>query len=405
MTRAAKRSVFAAWLLALGLGWCVTILAVIAFWWWDAGRLGPGEPLRLSANSLLVEGAKARREGGTLVVEQLERDRAYPEYLSPVHAGIVWTGRSYREVYPFRYAVCDCTRSTSRASFRFMWQPGPYSQSHSVDFATGPGGVVAVPANASDWMGTVFAFGILLRGDEASQFKIKALELHPDSAWMRARSAWAHWLAFHAWDMKSINTLGKDNESVPSLVAISVGAGGLSIALFLLIRTFRGLPGSAAGVVLLAALSWLLLDVRWFVHLSQQAALTVERFAGLTPDERAAGEQYGPILEFAEAVREAVPSDRTTLFMVTDVPEARFLQERLAFHLYPLNVFNFKRRFWQFTQNVRPGEYLLVLESPEEVSFSEEDSELLWKGKGRVCAEPVISHPVGDLYRICTPEA
>jgi hypothetical protein len=385
-------------------GWIAALLILVSIWWATTGALFSTEKLAFTPDRLFVEVGDRQPGPSGLVVRAVLREDWRPAYLAAAHGALVWTGASYEEVHPFEYAVCDCRISGADASARFVWQNSRIAPAQAVPFTRGTGAAIASPSASPAWQGTVFAFGIEVTGGEDSRIAIDSLQLRSDSAWMRLRSAWAQWTAFQPWDMTSINTVRRNTLDAPSLSSMAIFALVLTI-LFLLLAT-RGTrtPHRTLGVLVLVGAMWFLLDVRWFFHLARQGELTLTQFAGKSVEQRVAAELYAPIVDLSYRIKRAVGAEGAAVFMMTDQPDARYLQERLAFELYPLNVFNFKRRFYLARQHVRPGDHILLLEQPEPVSFDEESGELRWEGKGGMCVVRVMESEFASLYRVCAAE-
>lgn len=385
---------------------CVLVgLAIVGLAWSDSGQLFSEPPLRIEGAELRAQQVRASGNGDSLVISGLDPNPARQQYLGQGGFGFLVLGPTHLDVSEYAFVRCACTRQGIDTSLRLFWQQaGTDEPARPKPIPFGPGGSVARLGDHAGWGGTVFELGLLIEGPLDSNLTVDALEFHGDSAWSRLRWYWSDWWSIEPWSLKSINSHSLDSHhgSVP-LAAVVLAAALVAVVIFLLLA--RRAPGRSrlSGVVAILAVSWLFLDARWMLDQAAQSRLTLETHAGKDVTERVLGERYGPIYQLARRIRETDGADGRAVFLISDRPDSRFLIERLTFHLFPENPFNLAARFWLLRRHAAPGDIVVVLENPADVSHDRENSVLRWANRGRICATRLMDEGFAQVYRVCGP--
>lgn len=392
-------------ILALLSAWVLVGLAGVWLAWSASGQLFPDPPLRVAGGDLRAQQLTAARSGDAVEVEGLEPNPGRQDYLGERGFGLLILGPTQLDVSGYSYVRCVCSISAADVDIRLFWQrAGTDEPAGRKSLPFGPGGSFARLGNEADWAGTVFELGLMIQGPLDAGVSVEALEFYGDSAWSRLRWHWADWLSLDPWSLKSINSHSLDSHygGIP-LAVVVLAANLLAVVIFMLLARGAGGRSRLFGVVAISALSWLFLDARWMLDQASQAHLTWGDYAGKSASERVLGEQYGPVYELARSIRETNGPDRRAVFLISDNPGSRFLIERLTFHLFPENPLNLGARFWLLRRHASPGDLVVVLENPADVSHDRDRGVLQWTQRGRICARQLMDEGFAQVYRVCSP--
>ena len=161
--------------------------------------------------------------------------------------------------------------------------------------------------------------------------------------WSRSwRGAWAarmqDWFGARNWALLSLSALGPDS-ALPkgrSLVAPVVLCALAALLLGVFVLGWRG-PTLVRHAVLVVALAWLLLDLRWLHGFNARHASTQEIYAGLPAEERQRRLPDQALYDSAQMVRRVLGSEDRNLRVFVDAG-SDFQRARLLYHLLPMNV-------------------------------------------------------------------
>ena len=258
-----------------------------------------------------------------------------------------------------------------------------------------------VLANDAGWLGHVTGIGLSIRGTLIQPVGIAGATAKPSGAVGILSDRAAEWLAFERWRGTSINTIaGGDDLQLLSLPLLLAAAIALAGAIMLLRRRFR--PASrtldvAAGIAIMFAVSWFVLDARWTWNLIRQAQATIAQYGGKDWRGKHLAAEDGPLFEFVEKARAVLPATPARVFVGS---EADYFRERAAYHLYPHNVYAEPRQnTLPPTASVKPGDWMLVYQR-RNVQFNPSTGELRWDGGAPVSAQLKLRGEGAALFLI-----
>jgi len=204
------------------------------------------------------------------------------------------------------------------------------------------------------------------------------------------------WLTFREWNLASINFYRVPSEwpPVPTVMALL-----LAVLLVLVVLRVSGRLDprrlwAAAGIAGLAG--WLLLDALWQLQLGRQALSTWNTYAGLPLEDRlllSDGAYYSLGRDFSAEIE---PASR--VFVSSD---SDFGGMRIAFHLYPHNVY--WKRHEPTPPTTRsalvPGDYIVIIR-PSSAQFLRNELQLRYPGRAPIPVTPVLFDAHGGLFRV-----
>ena len=276
------------------------------------------------------------------------------------------------------------------AEVHFLWR-SDYAPKKvfSVPVAVEAGRLLPVVlANDAGWLGHVTGIGLSIRGTMVQPYGIAGATAKPSGALGILSDRAREWLAFEPWRGTSINSIAGGDDlqplSLPLLLAVAIALAG---AIMLLRRRFRSASRSldvAAGIAIMFAIAWLVLDARWTWNLVRQAQATVAQYGGKDWRGKHLAAEDGVLFEFVEKARAAMPATPVRVFVGS---EADYFRERAAYHLYPHNVYaNPRQNTLPPSDLVKPGDWMLVYQR-RGVQFNPTTGELRWDGAAPVSAQ------------------
>lgn len=206
--------------------------------------------------------------------------------------------------------------------------------------------------------------------------------------------------AFEPWTASSINARTMAAwDSWPHNPAVLVGAAvALASAGYLLLARWRGRRASIRmiGAVFLAG--WLCLDVPWQWQLFRQLEATREEFAHLPASDRLGVTAYAAPLEaLASAVQRLTDDPRRQRVFVASAVEYSGI--RLAYQLYPMNVYWSRKRELPQARHFRSGD-LVVLVPPTRVAIHRTHRALRLESGEVLPVDRVLDQWPGLVYRV-----
>jgi len=212
-----------------------------------------------------------------------------------------------------------------------------------------PGELVRVPVREQgpvlidlsgqrDWRGEISEFGLLLEAAGAA-FTVGPLALEPDRLGLRLHLTWDSWTAFEGWSQRSINFLQGGRPAQPLwLPAVLAAWLALTMVLaWLLSKRMRGDSRKLwAGAALVFLAAWMVLDVRWTANSLHQAMQTLEKYGGVSDDERL---DVGPdSIIYRHVLRlktDVLPVEPARILIVADEQAVEYYMQRAKYHLLP----------------------------------------------------------------------
>ena len=254
---------------------------------------------------------------------------------------------------------------------------------------------------APQWHGALARVELFLLGAPDQTVTIHTIGLYPRSASHALQSLLSAWTSAGPWRHSSVNqhTGGRlDGSLLYPLPAAALLAAFALAACALLPRLFPGFRGlrwpAAGGIVLLC---WLLLDTLWQWQLLQRLHTAREQFAGSSNTEKLLAGPDRELFAISRAVKQAL-ADRPARVLVSARDGYRGM--RLAYYLYPLNV------FWEREGPplpdpalLRAGDYILLLQ-PSDVGFDRSAGLLHLPDRRTVPVQPVLITDTGVLVQV-----
>lgn len=328
-----RRALFA----GLVLAWCGLLLAAFV-------PLRAGEPLR-PAQVLAVPGER--------FASAIGQARVLPEGLRVTAMAGANGALQVHSPAPFRAEDLPVLRyrfeglpRTLELSFVFRRADEP----EDVRVVSLPGvgaGAGAVDLSASPhWRGTITEIGLaeypgaqsVPPGAAFRPFTLLGVELQSPS-WSGALASRRHdWFGRQNWELMSLSAIGPDSPQPrgwPLPVLVVLAAAGAWLAGLVVLRWRGGRAARAA--LLLAAVAWLLLDLRWLHNFHGRHQATRAVYAGLDAGQRAALQPDQAAFDAAARVREALAGLDTDTRVFVDAG-SDYQRARLLYHLLPLNV-------------------------------------------------------------------
>ncbi|MEM1114455.1 MAG: hypothetical protein AAGI11_21260 [Pseudomonadota bacterium] len=228
--------------------------------------------------------------------------------------------------------------------------------------------------------------------------QIDAAVLSSATRKQRARDLLATWTAFAPWDQTSINLQRGYRGPGPGPVPIAAWWLAANLSLLLLWRLVAGWPPRAA-LLLALLMPWLVLDLQWQSKLNWQLDRTNETFAGKSQEARHLADVDGVLYAYAQRLKREVLVDPTARVQILQKGFGHdYTRLRLQFHLLPYNIYNIGR--WPVTDALRRGDIVIRLSGHDGVAFEQGSGRLRWPGSDVLIVEPLLRHPIADVYRV-----
>jgi len=152
------------------------------------------------------------------------------------------------------------------------------------------------------------------------------------------------------------------------------------------------------GIIMLFLVAWLALDVLWQWHLFGRLRETHANYAGLGPEARLRAGPDAALVPALDRLRERLPDAPARILVLSEDP-TDYLAGRVRYRLMPHNVLLQGARLPSRTQ-MRAGDYLLLLGSPDAIRYDEDDG-LLRQGQRRIPAALELEIPrLATLYQV-----
>jgi len=300
--------------------------------------------------------------------------------------------------YPFLdYIVTD---RNPAGHVYFIWRTADNPQQvYNVPlYWTGDSTATTLLARNKDWKGIIIETGLDIYGSlQGHSTTVESLTLLPASGSPLLRTLWTNWTAARLWNQESINYLWgyRPGESLSPSLTTAIWAGLSLLLAIALCLTLSLPPVLACGLVLL--LSWIGLDLLWQTNLSSQLQETRELFQGKSQHQKHLADEDSELYRYAQYLKQAVlPAPGARIFLLHNAERRGYRRLKTQFYLLPHNIYNFGKV--PRTSLLRSGDYILVLDEIEELSYLKDQGVLSWQG-GSVPAELIDEQPLGALYR------
>ncbi|MDR0250999.1 MAG: hypothetical protein LBI35_06805 [Burkholderiales bacterium] len=277
--------------------------------------------------------------------------------------------------FPARdYPVLDWAISSlpEGTAAKFLWRTdyAPNAQ-RQVELVVENGRLLSVTVgHETDWIGNVLSFAIALQLPAQQPFTVVNLRAHPMDALETLGLHIKEWSSFTGWRGTSIFRLEDPGTiPLPLLIIATFALLVLGAAMLLLWRRWcdryldspRTVPRHwlYAGIVFLC-MGWMVLDARWTIQLTQQAAQTWQTYGGKDWTQKHLAAEDGALFSFIEKARAELPESHVRIFIMAEIA---YLRSRAAYHLYPNHVFyDLHSAQPPDVRFLRPGDYLLVFQ-------------------------------------------
>lgn len=257
-------------------------------------------------------------------------------------------------------------------------------------------------ARNGDWKGTITEVGVDIYGNlRGRATTIESLNLSPASGNLLLQTLWTDWSAQRLWNQESINYWWgyRPGESLSPTLAAAIWTGAsllLATALCLLLSLPPALP---CALVLL--ISWAGLDLLWQKNLSGQLEETRYLFQGKSQNEKHLDEEDSDLYRYAQSLKnEVLPAPGVRIFLLHEAERRGYRRLRTQFHLLPHNIYNFGSL--PRASSLQAGDYLLVLDEIEQLSYLQDQGVLTWNGES-LPVELIDARAPGALYRYRGP--
>ncbi|MCB1676331.1 MAG: hypothetical protein KDI01_08570 [Halioglobus sp.] len=254
---------------------------------------------------------------------------------------------------------------------------------------------------APQWRGKLVRVELFLLGVPGQTVTIHTIGLYPRSASHALQSLLSAWSSAGPWRQSSVNqhTGGRlDGSLLYPLPAAALLAAFALTACALAPRLFPGFKGlrwpAAGGIVLFC---WLLLDALWQWQLLQRLHTAREQFASGSNTEKLLAGPDRELFAISRAVKQAL-AGKPARVLVSAREEYRGM--RLAYYLYPLNV------FWERggpplpdPALLRAGDYILLLQ-PSDIGLDRSAGLLRLPDRRTVPVKPVLMADTGVLVQV-----
>ena len=229
---------------------------------------------------------------------------------------------------------------------------------------TGPFGDDAISLPLSDAATEVLAdrhCRLTLSGRPGAEVTVIPGDWRAVTFFARLLGMWHDWTTFRPWRHASINS----HQTV-----VQAWHGLVPTVLLGVVFVTVGLAGywrwRTRFLLWWMLACWLALDLPWQWRLYEQAGVTRDRFAGVAAKAKPGLAEDAALWAFAEDVKALLPAAESRVFVAS---ASDYGGMRLAYYLYPLNV------FWRrggpelpASSAVQPGDYIVVV-PPSEISI------------------------------------
>ncbi len=368
------------------LGLFIAAAGMIGYLYWTQPATG-GEVRRFAAGDLRIAIGEGRMEGDRGIITGYGNGVA-----------LLSSGDTRVDTEAFRVLAVD-TAGNRRVRVRFFWRPADRPEELQFLELGRPGAKHLDLGTHPGWRGQAVELGLLFFGDGGDEVAFKSLTLLPGSLAGSLQVVWSGWREPSFWSQKSANFLsaGAPLSAVPLPLA---AAAWWAITALLALALARRVPAPGITVLLCAIAAWWLLDLRWTVNRLDQAAATLDFYAGDRIDYLDMGNDRA-LLSLAERATSSLGAGDRVL-VAADFPRADFEVLRTRYHLLPLPAYGHTGPLAGAPRHL--GDHLLLLArpapgDPESAARQEALTAAVGAWSGRP-ASVVFDAPNGILFRL-----
>lgn len=337
---------------------------------------------------VVLEGRAEQTADGVLRIDHLLRDDRVV-FISPVEASA--------EDYPFLsyHTAGGGPGLVVYAVWQTVEAPGEVFR-QALPQVAGNGVNVMPMAGHPGWTGQLVGLGFEVYGelrDQAITYSdIRLLQATVSSI---IAATLRPWLRHGDWSVRSINSPDERREWHLVAPAPAVGLWAV-VASLLLMAAVRRRRDRLASIALAALIAWLCLDLLWQGHLDQQLEEARFLFSGKTMHDKHLADLDGELYAYAAGIRAHLKGRDKRLFIIKETAGHEFTRLKLQYYLWPVNTYN--RGLVPPVQELREGDYLLLLGVTDKVTVTDES--IAWRNGWRVPVHVVDDSALGRLFRL-----
>ena len=288
------------------------------------------------------------------------------------------------EDYPVVHWSVSSSNAKPKTKVEFLWRT---EENPNRVFArqfewTGNSVVPLHMAEDTNWRGQIMGLALMVHAPLDAPLVIGAVKLEPFSP---MGIVWREWFEGEAWLHTSINFVGGniDRQWLAPLPFVAAVLGLAMLGYGLLIWRKILIPDIRVGWVLIF-FAWFALDMRWQLDLWHKLALTQQRYAGKSWEEKHLAAEDGRLFDLIQQIRAKLPLTPSRIFLFAD---GGYIRGRGAYHLYPFNVLHGRNLLP--AKQFKPGDFIIIL-GKDEVAFDPARQLLKWGSGQQLSAELLL---------------
>ncbi|WP_457676852.1 hypothetical protein [Thiolapillus sp.] len=253
------------------------------------------------------------------------------------------------------------------------------------------------------WKGRITHIGFYLRGGIPDRnLIIHKAGFFQATPVRRISAILSDWCAIHEWNMSSINSVANAAPHTQVFpVPVSAAWAGLALLIYAgWLQLFHGKHHrcTAAGLLLLVLLPWLMLHGRWQMNLWVQLQDTRQLYAGKTQHEKHLLAEDADLYHYARHLKNDVLPGSPARIIILHRDFRSYPRLKLQYYLLPHNSYNYD----SFPQAayLHGGDYILAMGTIPGLRFIPEQGRLQWTGGRSIRVTRLDESGPGTLYRV-----
>ena len=342
--------------------------------------------------SLLSPGGVVLQENGGLLVTALSQNTP----VSLAVSGLLLLTANYP------VAVVNLTGLSIGRQIKFSWRStDKKADYHNIKLRWGGDGALYLDMRqVTAWTGKIGELRLDMVAPKGASVQVNGLELAPWRPVTVLRLVWSQWTNFGGWRSNSVIYVDEWHKNT-LVFPVVAGAAWLGLSLlFNLVITWTGRRYASGIAAIMFILIWLLLDVRWQMHMGRQLLETYHRYAGKNWEQKMLVADDGRLFRFVSQARMHMLPPPQRVFLVARYNgenSPSYAHTRVAYHLLPNNVYAYPMDPADAISFARAGDYLLVLYAPPQLNHGFMQRILDASG---FRSKAIFQDKVGGLYRL-----